>query len=199
MQSNKKQVYGREIWISLEFTIVMKPPQFINYGVDGTPNGLVYAGRGESCQKMIRENRESKTVNHFVSFGGDIAMCRIIFKGKGISAHMAPKEAVMQVPNLLISTNDSGSQDHCTLLSACQMFDRYLEKNNIKRPVVVLSDGHSSRLDSDVLTFSRFCQSRKTKPKRSKIMKKGNPSNNNKLRHSINVKKNVHVARMFVQ
>ena len=44
-------------------------PKFINYGADGTPNGLVYAGRGESCQKMIRENRECKTVNHFVSFG----------------------------------------------------------------------------------------------------------------------------------
>ena len=35
------------------------------------------------------------------------------------------------------------------------MFDRYLEENNIKRPVVVLSDGHSSRFDSDVLTFLR--------------------------------------------
>ena len=44
-------------------------PQFINYGVDGTPNGLVYAGRGESCQKMIRKNKESVTVHPFVSFG----------------------------------------------------------------------------------------------------------------------------------
>ena len=103
----------------------MKPPQFINYGVESTPNGLVYAGRGESCQKMIRENRECVTIHPFVSFGGDIAMCHIIFKGKGISAYMAPKEAVMRIPNLLISTNDSGSQDHCTLLSAYQMFDRY--------------------------------------------------------------------------
>ena len=47
--------------------------------------------------------------------------------------------------------------------------------------------------------WKRFCQSRTTKPKRSKIIKKENPSNNIKSRHSINIKKNVHVARMFVQ
>ncbi|XP_065662835.1 beta-hexosaminidase subunit alpha isoform X2 [Hydra vulgaris] len=58
-------------------------PKFINYRVDGNPNGLVHAGRGESCQV---ENAK---------------------------------------------------------------------KNNIKQPVVVLSDGHSSRFDSDVLTFLR--------------------------------------------
>ena len=67
---------------------------------------------------MIRENRESVTVHHFVFFGGNIAMCHIIIKAKGIGAYMAPKEAVTQIPNLQISTNDSGSQDHCTLLSA---------------------------------------------------------------------------------
>ena len=49
-------------------------PHLINYGVDGTPNGLVYAGRRESCQKMIRENRECVAVLPFVSFGGDIAI-----------------------------------------------------------------------------------------------------------------------------
>ena len=125
-------------------------PQFVNYGVDGTPNGLVSAGRGESCQRMIKENRECVTVHPFVFFRGEIAMCHIIFKGKGISAHMAPKEAVERIPNLLICTNGSGSQDHSTLLSAYQMFDLYLDENNIKRPVAVLSDGHSSRFDSDV-------------------------------------------------
>ena len=31
--------------------------QFVNCGADGTPNGLVYVGRGESCQRMIRDNR----------------------------------------------------------------------------------------------------------------------------------------------
>ena len=30
-------------------------PQFINYGVDGTAYGFVYAGRGEECKEMIRK------------------------------------------------------------------------------------------------------------------------------------------------
>ena len=95
-------------------------PQFVNYEVDGTPNGLVYAGWVKSCQKIIQENRECITIHPFVSFAGDIAMCHIIFKGKGISA---PKEAVEQIPNLLNSINDSGSQYHSILLSTYQMYD----------------------------------------------------------------------------
>ena len=63
-------------------------------------------------------------------------MCHIIFKGKGIIAHMAPEEAVEWIPNLFISINDSGSQDCITLLSAYQMFHHYLDENNIKQPVV---------------------------------------------------------------
>ena len=46
-------------------------PQFINYGVDGTPNGLVYAGRGETCKLVLQENRESVTVHPLVSFAGN--------------------------------------------------------------------------------------------------------------------------------
>ena len=46
-------------------------PQFINYGVDGTPNGLVYAGRGDSCNKLNKENRESVTINPVVSCSGE--------------------------------------------------------------------------------------------------------------------------------
>ena len=45
-------------------------PQFINYGVDGTPNGLVYAGRGDSCNKLTKENRESVTIHPVVSCSG---------------------------------------------------------------------------------------------------------------------------------
>ena len=46
-------------------------PQFINYGVDGTTAGLVYASKGETCKKMIRENRENITINPFVSISGE--------------------------------------------------------------------------------------------------------------------------------
>ena len=45
-------------------------PQFINYGVDGTATGLVYAGRGDACQRIYRENRECVTIQPFVSLAG---------------------------------------------------------------------------------------------------------------------------------
>jgi len=66
-------------------------------------------------------------------FVGDVCLCHVIFGGKGITSHMAPKETVEKIDELLI----------------------YLTKNNVNRPVVVLSDGHSSRFDFDVLQFLR--------------------------------------------
>ena len=59
------------------------------------------------------------------------------------------------IPHLLISTNDSGSQDHTTLLAAYKEFDSYLEEKGIEKPVVVLSDGHASRFDTNVFSYLR--------------------------------------------
>ena len=66
---------------------------------------------------------------------------------------MAPPIAVEKIPNLLISTTERGSQDHKSLLAFYEAFDVYLTEKIIIRPVVVLSDGHSSRFDFDLLTF----------------------------------------------
>ena len=127
----------------------------MNYSVDGNASGLVYCGKGDSCQKMPRENRECVTIHPFVSFAGEIDVCHIIFKGKGITSHMAPEVAVTKIPNLLVSTADSGTQDHVTLLAAYKQLNKVLTKKNVIRPVVALSDGHSSRFDSEVLSFLR--------------------------------------------
>jgi len=94
--------------------------------------------RLDGSWRMTRENRECVTIHPFVSFGGDIAMCHVIFKGKGIRAHMAIEKAVDQIPNLLISTNESGSQDHFALLDAYKKFDQYLEQHNIRSVVVII-------------------------------------------------------------
>ena len=53
----------------------------------------------------------------------------------------------------MISTTSSGVQDHALLLSAYTEFDHVLAKNNVQRPVVVISDGHFSRFDLEVLKF----------------------------------------------
>ncbi|XP_065675916.1 uncharacterized protein LOC136092125 [Hydra vulgaris] len=76
-------------------------PQFINYGVDGTTARLVYAGKGETCKKMIRENRESITINPFVSISGVVSLCQVIFAGKGITSQMTPQKAVSNIKNFL--------------------------------------------------------------------------------------------------
>lgn len=133
-------------------------PQFINYGIDGTPNGLVYAGRGESCKKMIRENRECVTINPVVSVSGMICICQVIFGTQGITEQMAPKEAIEKIDNLLISTTKNGCQDHTSLLACYKLFDKYLDKHGIQRPVVLTSDGHSSRFDFEIL---QFCSEKK--------------------------------------
>ena len=85
-------------------------------------------------------------------------MCQVIFKAIGITSAMVPKEASEKIPNLLISTAENGVSTHETFLAAMQEFDEYLEEKQIERPVVLLSDGHSSRLEYDVLAY---LQSRK--------------------------------------
>ena len=54
-----------------------KTPQFISYVVDATQSGCVYAARGESCKKMIQENRESVTICPIVSLAGTLILLTI--------------------------------------------------------------------------------------------------------------------------
>ena len=71
-------------------------PQFINYGVDGTPNGLVYPGRRESCKRMINENCECVTINLLVSVSGLVCVCQVIFGTTGITDHNGSKNSCLQ-------------------------------------------------------------------------------------------------------
>ena len=66
---------------------------------------------------------------------------------------MAPAIAEEKIQHLLISTTENGFQEHESLLAAYEEFNAYLEKNKVKKPVVLLSDGHSSRFDDDVLQY----------------------------------------------
>ena len=130
-------------------------PQFVNYGVDGSANGLVFASKGEDCARMIRENRDCVTIHPMVSCAGEKMICHILFSGKGITSKMVPKVAVEKIPNLLISTTVHGVQDHKSLLEFYKFFATKLTEQNIQRPVVVLTDGHSSRFNCSVLQFCR--------------------------------------------
>ncbi|XP_047131057.1 uncharacterized protein LOC136071655 [Hydra vulgaris] len=138
-------------------------PQFINFGVDGTPAGLIIlqhvspfaAAKGETCCKMIRENRECVTIHPLVSFSGDLCVCQVLFGTVGITNQMAPQEAVANIPHLLITTCNHGVSDHNSLLDMYKEFDEYLTEKKVARPVVLLSDGHCSPFNFDVLKFLR--------------------------------------------
>lgn len=130
-------------------------PQFINYGVNGHANGLVYCGKGDKCERLRKENRECVTLEPFVSLNGDVLMLQTIFPATNITSHMAPPSAVENIPNLLISTTQSGYQDHNTCLESYKLFDKVLTEKKVQKPVVVLTDGHASRFDPDVMRFCR--------------------------------------------
>ena len=70
MLSRIKKESGKVILTHQESLIVMRHHNLFNYGVDGTFNGLVYAGKGDTCQRMYPKNRECITVQPFVSFAG---------------------------------------------------------------------------------------------------------------------------------
>ena len=109
----------------------------------------------------MNENRECVTISAMVNLNGEIPICHVIFSSTGIKSNMAPKEAVERIPELLISATDNGFRTGKTCHSFYQHFDKYLDENNIERPVVVLTDWHSSRFDVDVL---KFCREKKILP-----------------------------------
>ena len=130
-------------------------PQFINYGIDGSANNVFYCGKGERCTAAKTENRECVTISPMVSLTGDICMCHVIFPSTGLKSNMAPQEAVDAIENLLISSTENGFITGKACLKFYELFDKYVTSKNIKRPVVVLTDGHSSRYDLEVLKFCK--------------------------------------------
>lgn len=118
-------------------------PQFINYGVDGSASALLYAGKGDECKKLLRENRECVTIDPFVTLSGTVPLCHIIFKGSGITSHMASEKAAKNIDGLFISTTENGVQDHKSLLAVYKHLDTVITKRGIEKPVLLLSDGHT--------------------------------------------------------
>ena len=66
---------------------------------------------------------------------------------------MVPTEAASLIQHLLVSTAENGVSTQETFLAAAKEFDDYLNEKKVVRPVVLLSDGHSSRLCYSVMEF----------------------------------------------
>ena len=130
-------------------------PQFINYGVDGSAAGLVFAGKGDECKKALSENRECVTIDPFVNMKTGLFICHLIFSGEGLTSHMCPDAAskIEEVCPLLISSTKSGYQTADSCLDVYRLFAEELTRLNIQRPVILTTDGHSSRFSFEVLEF----------------------------------------------
>ena len=74
---------------------------------------------------------------------GEVCTCQVIFSATGITSHMAPAATVHNINHLVITTSNHGVSDYTTFIAACEEFDKYLTENEVMRPVVLTSDGHS--------------------------------------------------------
>ena len=54
---------------------------------------------------------------------GEVALCQVIFSGKGITDQMVTETAVNNINNLLVSTTENGCQDNVSLLAPYKLFD----------------------------------------------------------------------------
>ena len=93
------------------------------------------------------------TITPIIYMDGSVCLCQVIFAAKGITIAMAPESVMKNIPNLLISTTENGYQDGTSFFSLVMSFDKYLNQNAITRPVLLLSDGHSSRFNFKALKF----------------------------------------------
>ena len=129
-------------------------PQFVKYGEGGAASELVYSPKGEECKKAVAENIECDTNHPFVCLDGSLVLCHVIFKGETLTSKMITSDAVEKIKNLLISNTENGSQDGRSCLAVYKFFATKVI-NESKKPCVILTDGHSSRFNYDVMSFCR--------------------------------------------
>ena len=131
-------------------------PQFINFNASGQSKKKIFAGTGHDCSRLLKENRESVTVQPFSSFAGELALVQVVFAGAGMTSHMCPKEAVEKIPNLLVSVEEKGCSTGATILEAYKELSKVIdtkregESDNVQVHVII-SDGHKSRFDPKVM------------------------------------------------
>ena len=132
-------------------------PQMINHDDSSHSRNKVFGVSGERCETFINTNRECVTVQPFSNIAGETVCSQIIFSGSGLTSHMAP-EATRKIPNLLVYVNKCGVSDHTSLLAAYKELDRVLSEKEVPRPVIIVTDGHLSRFDENVLSFLQSAQ-----------------------------------------
>ena len=115
--------------------------------------GKIVAEVGKPCVKLVTAAREHTTLDVLIGMDGHLYDSHLIFKGEYIQRQMIPDRA--KLPNSKVSATAKGYQTGSTLLETLKFWDRAILARGIRKPVVWTTDGHSSRLNTDVLRWCR--------------------------------------------
>ena len=115
--------------------------------------GKVVVEVGKPCVKLVTAAREHSTLDVLIGLDGHLYDAHVIFKGEYVQRQMIPDRS--KLPNCKISATSKGYQTGSTLLDTLRHWDKQLLVRGIPKPVVWTTDGHSSRLNSDVLRWCR--------------------------------------------
>ena len=113
----------------------------------------MFAGNGEDCDELTKENRECVTMQLFTNFKGNPALCQGIFSRSCHNSHMCSMSAAEKILNLLISVNDKGCNDHTTLHAAYKELEKVIDEKGLEKPISIIADGHKSRFDAKTMQF----------------------------------------------
>ena len=79
--------------------------------------GAEWEKYGEECKQKIRENHEYVIIYFdylFLFFSGEIEVCQVIFRGRGITSRMVN----LNILNLTVSSTENGVHDKNSLEAA---------------------------------------------------------------------------------
>lgn len=115
--------------------------------------GKVIAEVGQPCKKLVSAARQHTSLDVMIGLDGHLYAPHIIFAGVYIQRQMIPRKEA--IPYAKISATEKGYQTGASLLEGLKCWDRELVRRGVPKPVVWTTDGHASRLNSDVLRWCR--------------------------------------------
>eukprot|EP00966_Prymnesium_polylepis_P321685 7377993-Prymnesium_polylepis.1 len=115
--------------------------------------GRVVGEVGKPCVKLVSAAREHTTLDVLVGMDGHLYDAHLIFKGEYIQRQMIPDRS--KLPNSKVSATAKGYQTGTTLLETLKFWDKAIVARGIPKPLVWTTDGHASRLNTDVLRWCR--------------------------------------------
>ena len=115
--------------------------------------GKVIAEVGKPCIKLVTSARQHTSLDVLVGMDGHLYGPHIIFQGTWVQRQMIPR--VSDIPYSKVSVSEKGYQTGCTLLETLKFWHCDLLRRKVPFPVVWCSDGHASRLNTDVLRWCR--------------------------------------------